>query len=156
MLRKVLTIALAIMLVSAVTAFACGGDKTADNQKASTEKYTGTDKAEATAQTASVTAEKTARECSYMKEMKTASAVNVEEATVKQANYSGDKASDCTWSKEASAKTANATKSSDCAASCVKSKEAKEASSNPATKDLKKVDADQTVMVDQKEAAGDM
>ena len=29
MFKKALTIALAIMLVSAVTAFACGGDKTA-------------------------------------------------------------------------------------------------------------------------------
>jgi hypothetical protein len=155
MLRKTLTIALAIMLVSAITAFACGGDKTADNQKASTEKYTGNEKADATVQKASVTSEKSAHDCPYMKEMNTASAVQGEEATVKQADYSGNKASDCTWSKEASTKSASATKSADCAASCVKSKEAKEAS-NPATKDLQKVDADKTVMVDQKEAAGDM
>ncbi len=165
MLRKVLAIALAIMLISSVTAFACGGDKTANNQKTSTEKYTGTDNPEATVKAASATSAKMdgtcahpencthSADCPYLEKMKSASADQGTEATVKQANYSDQKAKACSGMKATSAvKEASAVKSGNCAASCTKAKDA----TNTATKDVKKVDPEKTVMVDQKEPAGDM
>jgi hypothetical protein len=157
MFKKALTIALAIMLVSAVTAFACGGDKTAsktaDVQKASSEKYACGDKDKAaTVKSASVDSDKKAADCPYMKAAMADECTKDSKATVKTAAVTGDKKScdvkkasadyNCTESKDASVKKASAEKSG-----C--SYDAKDASKK-ATDDKKEIDVSKTAMADEK------
>ncbi|HEQ99996.1 MAG TPA: hypothetical protein ENO22_11720 [candidate division Zixibacteria bacterium] len=157
MLKKALTIALAIMFVTSVTAFACGGDKsaskTAEVQKVSSEKYACGDKAEATARTAAVNSEKSS-ECAYTKALKSAEAAEEGDATVKTAAVTGEK-SECTakkasaesnCSRDAAVKTAASEKSGTDAA-CLKYKDDLK---NSADESKKEIDVSKTAMADEK------
>lgn len=150
MFRKVLAIALAIMMISAVSAFACGGDKTSATTTASKDNNSDmvVTKADASKAGCSASQVKAAASCTAEKaSVMTQSASAEKSAACKTAcpysnasaqTASAEKASTCTAAQKAAC-AASADKSA-CPASCAsKVKETK-------TEEAKTIDVDKTAM----------